>query len=225
MKCISAPPAPAPHEKEAAGQAAMNNTITGPTDNIAAAHAAGTPAEPAPRSEFGFARTECACANCASHCRVVPGYLVPADVERLSRHLGYANPLSFAAENLLASPGATVVQEGRLHRIPTLVPRRQTNGACVFLDENNRCRIHAVAPYGCAMFDSHMSGAEADRRSTRGLWEIARLWAHPKAHLYTLLWRILDATHRRALPPALARLREKSHVESSLSQAENRLSG
>ena len=214
MKANFAPSTPAPHEKEAAGKAAMNNTTTCQTDNAAAAHATGTTPEsipqPEPRTEFGFARTECACANCASHCRVVPGYLMPADVERISRHLGYTNPLSFASENLLASPGATVLQAGQLRQLPTLVPRYQANGACVFLDENSRCRIHAVAPYGCAMFDSHMSDDEANRRSTRGLWEIARLWANPKAHLYTLLWRILDATNRHALPPALARLRAGS---------------
>ena len=214
MKANFAPAIPAPHEKKAAGKAAMNNTSTCLTDNAAAAHATGTTPEPTPqsepRTEFGFARTECACANCASHCRVVPGYLMPADVERISRHLGYTNPLSFASENLLASPGATVLQAGQLRQLPTLVPRYQANGACVFLDENSRCRIHAVAPYGCAMFDSHMSDDEANRRSTRGLWEIARLWANPKAHLYTLLWRILDATNRHALPPALARLRAGS---------------
>lgn len=210
MKCASAPPSPAPNEKEAAGKAAMNNTPTCQTENTATVAVAETP-----RTEFGFARTECACERCAAHCRVVPGYLVPADVERISRHLGYRNPLSFAIANLLASPGATVMQEGRLRQLPTLVPRRQENGVCVFLDENSRCRIHAVAPYGCAMFDSHMSDDEADRRSARGLWEIARLWANPKNHLYTLLWRILDATNRCAIPPALARLQAEAKEQEA----------
>ena len=185
----------------------MKKITTCHADCAVATPVSGKPISAAmPRTEFGFARTECACASCASHCRVVPGYLMPADVERISRHLGYANPLSFASENLLASPGATVLQAGQLRQLPTLVPRLQANGACAFLDENSRCRIHAVAPYGCAYFDSHMSDDEATRRSTRGLMEVARLWANPKAHLYTLLWRILDATNRRALPPALARL-------------------
>lgn len=190
----------------------MKKTTACPPDCAVTAPVAATPiVAAAPRTEFGFTRTECACAACASHCRVVPGYLVPADVERISRHLGYTNPLSCAIAYLLASPGATVMQQGRLRQLPTLVPRRQANGACVFLDENNRCRIHAVAPYGCAFFDSHQSDAEATRRSTRGLQAIARLWAQPKTHLYTLLWRILDATGRRALPPALARRHAAQH--------------
>lgn len=158
-----------------------------------------------PRTEFGYTRTECACPQCTAHCRVVPGYLVPADLERLSRFLGYRNPLTCAAENLLASPGATVVQQGRVRQLPTLVPRRQANGACIFLDAQQRCRIHAVAPYGCAFFDAHQPEAEADARSQRGLQEIARHWANPKAHLYTLIWRILNATGRCAVPPAWAR--------------------
>ena len=103
------------------------------TSTCQANHTAQTIAPETVRTEFGFARTECACERCASDCRVVPGYLVPADVERLSRHLGYRNPLSFAAAKLLASPGATVLQEGRLRQLPTLVPRRQANGACVWM--------------------------------------------------------------------------------------------
>jgi Fe-S-cluster containining protein len=208
-------------QKGAAGKAAMNKNTTYHPENAAAvtvtwqqngavdqpAAATAREKEPLPaRTEFGFARTECACANCASHCRVVPGYLLPADVERIGRHLGYTNPLSFAAQYLLASPGATVVQAGQLRQLPTLVPRRQANGACLFLDDDSRCRIHAVAPFGCAFFDSHLSAEEADQRSQHGLREIARLWANPKAHLYPILWRILDATTRRAVPPAEARL-------------------
>lgn len=175
------------------------------TSAIAPPSPATTP--DATRTEYGFSRTECTCPQCASHCRVVPGYLVPADVERISRFLGYRNPLACAQAHLLASPGATVLHNGQVRQIPTLVPRRQANGACVFLDDQQRCRIHAVAPFGCAFFDAHQSHTEANTRSSYGLQEIARLWARPTAYLYTLLWRILDATGRRALPPALARQR------------------
>jgi Fe-S-cluster containining protein len=143
---------------------------------------------------------------------------MPADVARISRHLGYTNPLSFASENLLASPGATMLQAGQVRQLPTLVPRSQAHGTCVFLDENSRCRIHAVAPYGCAFFDSHMADDEATRRSTRGLKEVDRLGANPKAHLYTLLWRILEATGRRALPPALARLQAARREQEAVGQ-------
>ena len=157
------------------------------------------------RTEFGFTRTVCACAGCARHCRQVPGYLIPADVPRISRALGCASPFVFALKYLLASPGATVARGGTLYQIPTLVPRRQANGACVFLDDNNRCRIHAVAPYGCSFFDAHQAPAEADERSQRGLSEIARHWANLPPSLYVLLWHWLARTGRQALPPHLAR--------------------
>jgi hypothetical protein len=107
--------------------------------------------------------------------------------------------------DLLASPGATVARNGALYQIPTLVPRRQENGACVFLDDNNRCRIHAVAPYGCSFFDAHQPPAEADERSRRGLAEIARQWTQAPRTLYVLLWQWLYRTGRRAIPVHLAR--------------------
>lgn len=44
--------------------------------------------------------------------------------------------------------------------IGSITPRSQ-GGRCVFLDEQDRCRIHAVAPFGCAYYDTHMDVAEA----------------------------------------------------------------
>jgi len=34
------------------------------------------------------------------------------------------------------------------------------NDRCVFLDAQDRCRIHPVAPFGCSHFDPHMDGGE-----------------------------------------------------------------
>jgi hypothetical protein len=39
------------------------------------------------RSEFGFFRTVCACAGCVLNCRHLPGYLIPADLERIRREV------------------------------------------------------------------------------------------------------------------------------------------
>jgi Fe-S-cluster containining protein len=157
-------------------------------------------------AEFGFKRTECACDECTLHCRVTPGYLVPSDIERISHNLGYTNLVRFAFENLLASPGATVMNSytGRVFRIPTLVPQRAADDACKFL-QKGRCAIHAVSPYGCAMFDSHQSSEEANRRSARGLQEIACEWAQGARSIYVCLWKMLDAAGLRAVPPEVAR--------------------
>lgn len=173
----------------------------------------------AARTTFGFNRTECACAECALNCRFIPGYLIPTDLAGIAEQLGYENLLTFALENLLASPGATVMANGELFQIPTLVPARQANGACKFLTADNRCAIHAVSPYGCSHFDVHQSKAEADERSLTGLRAIAQEWR--AGSMYTQLWTILHAMRRNAPSPQQARaciqqaqLEEKGKVKS-----------
>src|SRR5918911_3077863 len=160
------------------------------------------------RAEFGFKRSICACHECTANCKFIPGYLVPADIERISRSLDYSNIVTFALENLAASPGATVMNsEGRVFQIPTLVPQRRADGSCKFLDGQNRCTIHAVSPFGCAFFDAHQSTEEANRKSGRGLQEVAGQWVTGRAGLNAMLWRLLYSAGRRAIPPQVARRR------------------
>lgn len=158
---------------------------------------------PPARTTFGFNRTECACAECALNCRFIPGYLIPTDLAAIAKHLGYENVVTFALENLLASPGATVMTNDEIFQIPTLVPTRQANGACKFLTVDNRCAIHAVSPYGCSHFDVHQSKAEADSRSIEGLKAIAREWN--KEEVYALIWITLHAKKLDALSAFEAR--------------------
>jgi Fe-S-cluster containining protein len=157
------------------------------------------------RTEFGFKRTVCACSECAINCRFIPGYLIPADLERIAGHLGCKNLIEFALEHLLASPGATVLERGQVRQIPTLVPARRGDGACKFLDANNRCTIHEVSPFGCAFFDAHQSKAESDYRSGSGLVQIDRAWQAD--HLYARLWLLLDALGKVGPSPVAARAR------------------
>ena len=70
------------------------------------------------RTEFGFPRTTCSCSACANNCRNLPGMLIPDDVSRIARHLGYTDVMEFARENLLASPGAIVLRNNQQERIP-----------------------------------------------------------------------------------------------------------
>lgn len=156
-----------------------------------------------PRNTFGFARTECACDECALNCRHIPGYLIPTDLDAIAAHLGYESVLTFALENLLASPGATVMANGQVFQIPTLVPARQVNGACKFLTKDNRCAIHAVSPFACSHFDVHQSKTEADVRSLNGLHAIAREWK--AGGLYARLWMILHTMNRVAPSPLEAK--------------------
>jgi len=157
------------------------------------------------RTELGFERTVCACSECAINCRFIPGYLIPADLERIAGHLDSENLIEFALENLLASPGATVLDRGQMRQIPTLVPARRNDGACKFLDANNRCTIHEVSPFGCAFFDAHQSKAESDYRSGSGLVQIDRAWQSD--HLYARLWLLLEALGKVGPSPVASRAR------------------
>ena len=104
----------------------------------------------------------------------MPGYIIPSDLDRIRRFLATDELLmDWAMAFLRASPGAVVMAQGRLHRIRTLVPARGPTGACVHLAADHRRTIHSVAPYGCALFDSHMRPREADLRSRHGLQSIA----------------------------------------------------
>lgn len=158
---------------------------------------------PEVRKEFGFARTVCACGECTINCHFIPGYLIPADLERIAARLGYDDLIEFAVNNLLASPGATVLDGGQVRQIPTLVPARRSDGACCFLDVQDGCRIHVDSPFGCAFFDVHQSKEESDRRSSYGLAEIDHGWR--EGHLYAQLWLLLKALGLIAPSPVAAR--------------------
>lgn len=164
------------------------------------------------RIKLGFPRTECACEECAINCHYIPGYLIPSDLEAIAGRLGYADLVNFAMETLLASPGATVLVDGQVAQIPTLVPNRRLDGACRFLDADNRCSIHAVSPYGCAFFDCHQSRREADLRSCRGLQAIAHEWS--VGGLYARIWMALSAAGFHAPFPTTARARLKEALET-----------
>lgn len=162
------------------------------------------PVVDASRTEFGFHRTVCACAECVRNCRHIPGYLIPADLDRLRQHLAPGEDLLvWARRHLLASPGAKVLQAGRVFRIPTLVPARQADGTCTFLTAEGRCAIHAVAPFGCAFFDAHMPTVEADRRSSRGLQDVLEAWV--QGNVYARIWMALHEAGRVAPPPEVCR--------------------
>lgn len=156
------------------------------------------------RTEFGFPRTaDCSCHHCTLNCRFIPGYLVPSDVERMSTACGYTDVGKFADENLLASPGATVLRSGQLTQIHTLVPARKEDGSCKFLDEQQRCTVHGVSPFGCAFFDAHMDDAEANKRSSMGLVTIMH------SPDYAKVWQRLNRAGKVAIPPAVARRQMK----------------
>lgn len=111
-----------------------------------------------------FTRTKCCCDACVKCCKRQPGPLMPGDLERIAEHRG--ETVEQAKENFWASPGSLVknTATGEVERIGTITPKYR-KGRCVFLNENDRCSIHEVAPFGCAYFDTHMTDLTAMPRS------------------------------------------------------------
>jgi Fe-S-cluster containining protein len=115
-----------------------------------------------------FERTVCACAECVACCKRQPGHLVPGDAERIAEYLG--EPVE---PYLWDSQGALVLcPDGIVRRARTMTPR-MVKGRCIFLDENDRCKIHKVAPFGCAYVDTHMSKQKGQERSQ---WAVRAYW-------------------------------------------------
>jgi Fe-S-cluster containining protein len=157
---------------------------------------------------LGLTRTICDCPECALNCRVLPGYLIPDDVQPLFQaynpdHLPFEH---WAHEYLRASPGAIILtRDAGLRRVPTLVPAKNADGSCQFLDPNGRCVVHGVSPFGCAMFSAHQSQEEADRRSKEGIISIMKDVNADGP--YANLWQNLWAAGHRAQPPEELRKR------------------
>lgn len=111
-----------------------------------------------------FERTTCGCADCVGCCKKQPGSLAPGDFERIAAFLGES--VEDATRHVWASPGAVVMDStsGRMFRIGTITPRF-AEGRCVFLQPDDTCQVHPVAPFGCAYCDPHMSVEDGRNRS------------------------------------------------------------
>jgi Fe-S-cluster containining protein len=126
-------------------------------------------------TSHNFERTVCACHECKACCKRQPGPLAAGDFERIvawRKEQGFDHDVAvqWVKDHLWASPGC-LVQDGLgiTKRIGTITPRYR-KGRCVFLDHNERCRIHPVAPFGCSHFDTHMSYETAQERSCWLAW-------------------------------------------------------
>lgn len=139
------------------------------------------------RKEFGQERSVCNCEDCRLNCEVMPGFLIPSDLDRIMP--AGVEPLIWAETNLLASPGALVMRDGQTFRIPTLVPATKPDGTCIHLNEG-LCGIHGVAPFGCAFFDCH--SLPQDALSRNGMIEVYKAFFLEPTSLYRRIWAHLD---------------------------------
>jgi hypothetical protein len=119
----------------------------------------------------------------------MPGFLVPSDLQRLCPP--GVDLLAWAKENLRASQGFVIVnpKTGAKVQIPSLVPAKQANGHCHWLQSDGHCAVHENAPFGCAFVDQHMKDREAHKRNVAG--RLARLEDFAAAGPYSQVWQML----------------------------------
>jgi hypothetical protein len=149
------------------------------------------------REEFGFRRNVCACRKCSLWCEHVPGALVPSDLERLIPDGD--DPFQWAEVHLRASPGFEIRNEHGeiILKIPSLVPKRQQNGHCHWL-QSGLCSIHADSPFGCA-FLSQCQQTKKQAESRNIAARLAREKAFQEGHLYAQIWTHLWNANLREL--------------------------
>jgi len=136
----------------------------------------------------------------------MPGFLIPADINRLLP-ASAVDPGRLAEQTLLASPGALVMKDGELFRIPTRVPATKNDGICIHLTEG-RCAIHANAPFGCAFFDC---GPERPGLAQKALMAVHRDWHN--GGVYSLIWRHLKAKGLTQHAPEVVRTRMRQEFQ------------
>jgi hypothetical protein len=148
------------------------------------------------RTEFGVPRTTCNCNACVKNCLHMPGFLIPADLERLAPSVDL---FGWAEQNLLASPGALAMKDGQFFRIPTLVPAVKADGSCIHL-HNGQCGIHENAPFGCAFFDC---GPERPGIVQQSILAVFKEFCD-ETSLYRLVWfHLFNSGHRQSAPEVL----------------------
>lgn len=160
-------------------------------------------------------RTSCACEACQIGCKTLPGALAPADVIPMWQHVDPESGLfQFSEKYLQVSSGAIAVDpaSGTRFNVPSLVPKQREDGTCVFYNQQGRCDIHAVSPYGCSMVDMHQSGSEANDIVRQCV--LQQYDAHRSGSIYHQLCVYLDSVGQRARPLVERRQAYENMIEA-----------
>ena len=116
-----------------------------------------------------FQRTICDCNGCSSHCRIKPGFLIPSDIqaiEEFCEHRIDETPVFRLSSKTRVMIGNIVMP------LITITPNVKDDGSCIFLNDEGKCDIHPVSPFGCSHFDGHMSFVESEKRLRAGVNEV-----------------------------------------------------
>ncbi len=152
-----------------------------------------------------FERTVCDCKQCRAACTAKPGGLIPSDLQTIHRQVAPEVPLlEWASQYLSASEGAKVARPTptglEVFHVPSLVPKQQADGSCIFRTEEGLCGIHKVSPFGCAYFDTHDQddGEEASERAKYMVMQ--QMDDHVRHGVYSLLCEYLKDAGLTARP-------------------------
>jgi Fe-S-cluster containining protein len=105
--------------------------------------------EDIPKDVYRFLRDNHKCVGCGKCCHCYPIVIVPQDIKRAACAL-HMTPRDFKKEYTIPYPG-----DARLSTFKKAAP-------CIFLDENNRCKIYAARPDVCKNYPL-MKGARVPR--------------------------------------------------------------
>jgi len=135
---------------------------------------------------------------------------VPSDLGRMIPE--GVDPFAWAETQLLASPGAVAMRDGKKFRIHTLVPAVKADGSCIHF-ENGLCAIHEVAPFGCAYFDC---GPDPRYEASRDA--LIAIMREPPDGLYNRIWRFLSKHGLEQQGPEVLRQRMVKELEKKADQ-------
>lgn len=93
------------------------------------------------------------CLRCGACCRIPDGICRVSDAEiaRIAAFLGLREDVFIARETEVAPDRRS------------LMLRNTPDGACVWLDADNRCKIHPVKPDKCRTFPQAWTNADSDK--------------------------------------------------------------
>jgi len=122
------------------------------------------------------ATKSCTCDKCVKSCRNTPGWFAPGEAEKTAKLLGmsfeefrkqYLIIEYWVGGSYMYSPRKVGIDEDRevASFASYLYP-----APCVFLDENDRCKIHKAKPMECR---ESFSCSRTERNMRRG---ISRMW-------------------------------------------------
>jgi len=117
---------------------------------------------------------DCTCEKCVRCCVYKPGWFIPGEAEQVADVLGYSLDTLFhrhlMVDYWVADTNILILSPATTNGMPGQIFPSNPLGQCGFLTAEQRCSIHAVKPYECAVSDCQGSHEEL-HASIADLWK------------------------------------------------------